>query len=61
MIRAPHADGTPVTAPMLELTRCLMNQVREELGGDVDHTYTSMLAARTNRIDFENLGKDTPS
>jgi 3-hydroxyisobutyrate dehydrogenase len=28
LIRAPHEDGTPVTAPMLELTRCLMNQVR---------------------------------
>ena len=54
-IRAPHADGTPVTAPMLELARCLMNQVREERGADVDHTDTSMLAARANRVDFEKL------
>ena len=54
-IRAPHADGTPVAAPMLELTRCLMNLARAELGGDVDHTDTSRLAARANRIDFEDL------
>jgi hypothetical protein len=35
-----------------------MNQVREELGADVDHTSTSMLAARANRIDFEAVGRE---
>ena len=54
-VREPHADGTAVTAPMLELTRCLMNLARDELGPEVDHTFTSMLAARANRVDFENL------
>lgn len=57
VIRMPHADGTPVSAPMLELARSLMNMAREEHGGDVDHTYTSLLAARSNRIDFEDLTK----
>ena len=32
-----------------------MNQVRDELGGEVDHTSTSLLAARANRLDFEKL------
>ena len=59
VVRAPHADGTPVVSPMLELTRCLMNQAREELGSDVDHTLTSMLAARANRVDFERCDPGT--
>ena len=54
-IRAPHEDGTHVTAPMLELARCLMNGAREQYGADVDHTETTRLAARSNRIDFEQL------
>mmetsp|Transcript_50722 Transcript_50722/g.84077 ORF Transcript_50722/g.84077 Transcript_50722/m.84077 type:complete len:121 (+) Transcript_50722:614-976(+) len=54
-IRAPLADGTPVSAPMLELTRCLMNLARAELGSTVDHTQTVQLAARANGIDFEKL------
>jgi len=54
-IREPHADGTHVSAPMLELARCLMNSAREQYGADVDHTETSQLAARSNRIDFEKI------
>jgi 3-hydroxyisobutyrate dehydrogenase len=54
-IREPHADGTNVAAPMLELARCLMNSAREQYGADVDHTETSRLAARSNRIDFGSL------
>ena len=38
-----------------QLRRCLMNLAREEMGGGVDHTETTRLAARANRIDFEKL------
>ena len=55
VVREPHTDGTAVTAPMLELTRCLMNMARSEFGSEVDHTETSKLAARSNRVDFEKL------
>ena len=55
LIRAPHPDGAATTAPMLELARCLMNLAQQEMGGEVDHTETSKLAARANRIDFERL------
>ena len=40
---------------MLDLTRSLMNRAREEMGGEVDHTDTTKLAARQHKIDFENL------
>ena len=55
VICAPHADGTTIDTPMLDLVRRLMNSAREEMGGEVDHTDTTKLAARQHRIDFENL------
>ena len=55
VILSPHADGTPIDTPMLDLTRSLMNGAREEMGGEVDHTDTTKLAARQHKVDFENL------
>ena len=55
VILAPHEDGTAIETPMLDLTRSLMNRAREEMGGEVDHTDTTKLAARQHKIDFENL------
>lgn len=55
VICSPHADGTTIDTPMLDLARGLMASAREEMGGEVDHTDTTKLAARQHRIDFENL------
>jgi hypothetical protein len=53
---APHADGTPVAAPVLELSAALARRALAEHGAAADHTELTRLAARSNRIDFERLG-----